>query len=885
MKVSVFNDDKKTDLIGETWIDLKDVITHGGGQNDIWHNLNYKGKYAGEIRIEITYYDTRLHQERSEKSEQFDKKSSSNLKSGYSELALDDSNMIPEHQPTKKLFKRRPLPSDPVPRNESAGTKKGKGDNSISASLQYVFSSNTADKFALTALKYNRVQAFSNADHFGSPRAFQRTLNTSVERTKNPLCGYPTCSSIAASDHLRMNSQNGHQNSKSVYAQTATPLVEHIREPYVPYDDGPIGSQQNVFDDLFELNLRKTASQSQLLSNSQYKDQDRPSYLYAIEEPLARKEQYAPRNIHYETLYNKPVIETFGALQISEEPPPPPPIHRSRNFSQLPMSQNASPTQSAHQTTQDRCLSFETSSIDDRRISLDKYKGNSSYQAFLLKKHEEQLRNLPGKIHPQSENHEQTLDFRNQYNEYPKNAYGDVSEYPLDSDYCLLDRTCDQKYEEISHNCSTKRPSQAIKPQNSRSPTRKNSPLSLSHRYLEGPNESSHPSLAHDMSHSNRSARFPCLRSDSGPMTHQDMTTGHSMDHSYDKNTHRLSMVPINLVPGILQQTTEDPRNMISRDSQVDKGNLHQTKNKNHSSHQKAHSHTLPCREPILPHAEGNGRYSNIIYTSSLDPRSSNMRGDGRGLTTRKSVILSPNRPEHQRRHSCVPFGPESYNSLNPSINLTSNPSLSAPYSIKLGSETKIITYDGREIDPIDHIPESNYAPLHESKGSKYISQVPDQDYKLMPDTQKPSPTIGPRPPRHMSRPKLAINMGSETAEYRHSRSFESLPRPSTFRHSLSNQKRNSTDILLNPNSLDHKSADKYFCISQPKNTKYISEGVTDGRTSNSNMFEKFNSPRYDLDCYHDNITNSNMLPSSLTAAYNSSEPSWQIIDERRRHY
>lgn len=55
LKVSIFNDDKKTDLIGETWVDLKNVVIPGGGQSDQWHPLQYKGKYAGEVRIEMTY--------------------------------------------------------------------------------------------------------------------------------------------------------------------------------------------------------------------------------------------------------------------------------------------------------------------------------------------------------------------------------------------------------------------------------------------------------------------------------------------------------------------------------------------------------------------------------------------------------------------------------------------------------------------------------------------------------------------------------------------------------------------------------------------------------------------------------------------------------------
>ncbi|KAF2151423.1 hypothetical protein K461DRAFT_228683 [Myriangium duriaei CBS 260.36] len=61
IKVSVFNDDKKTDLIGEAWVQLWDiVITPGGGRADNWHHLSYRGKYAGEVRLEMSYYDSRV---------------------------------------------------------------------------------------------------------------------------------------------------------------------------------------------------------------------------------------------------------------------------------------------------------------------------------------------------------------------------------------------------------------------------------------------------------------------------------------------------------------------------------------------------------------------------------------------------------------------------------------------------------------------------------------------------------------------------------------------------------------------------------------------------------------------------------------------------------
>ena len=107
LKVSIFNDDKKTDLIGETWVDLKNLIIPGGGQSDSWHPLQNRGKYSGEVRIEMTYYDTRPEDEavierRSQAADKIQGKSSgSTSSSSHSGL----------RQP--KDIKRRPLPSDP----------------------------------------------------------------------------------------------------------------------------------------------------------------------------------------------------------------------------------------------------------------------------------------------------------------------------------------------------------------------------------------------------------------------------------------------------------------------------------------------------------------------------------------------------------------------------------------------------------------------------------------------------------------------------------------------------------------------------------------------------------------------------------------------------
>jgi len=115
MKVSIFNDDKKTDLIGETWVDLQNLIIPGGSQNDHWHVLQCRGKYAGEIRLEMTYYDTReqdvaVIERRKGAAERAQGKvsTSSSVLSGTSTM----SGLSGPRQLEK--VKRRPLPTDPT---------------------------------------------------------------------------------------------------------------------------------------------------------------------------------------------------------------------------------------------------------------------------------------------------------------------------------------------------------------------------------------------------------------------------------------------------------------------------------------------------------------------------------------------------------------------------------------------------------------------------------------------------------------------------------------------------------------------------------------------------------------------------------------------------
>ncbi|ETN41129.1 uncharacterized protein HMPREF1541_03064 [Cyphellophora europaea CBS 101466] len=105
LKVSIFNDDKKTDLIGECWIDLSDLIIPGGKANDLWHQLNFKGKYAGDIRLEMTYYDTKPNAEIEATKERQRQRANS--------PATNSSPHSAPRQLGPREIKRRPLPTGP----------------------------------------------------------------------------------------------------------------------------------------------------------------------------------------------------------------------------------------------------------------------------------------------------------------------------------------------------------------------------------------------------------------------------------------------------------------------------------------------------------------------------------------------------------------------------------------------------------------------------------------------------------------------------------------------------------------------------------------------------------------------------------------------------
>jgi len=118
----IFHDDKKTELIGETLISLDSILdSAGGGQADGWHQCKCRDKYAGDIRVELTFWDERprevkpLTVNRGREVLGFEKRDDDRLKKGHGPRGPAGGIAIPNANGLSgTLRKGRPLPQNPT---------------------------------------------------------------------------------------------------------------------------------------------------------------------------------------------------------------------------------------------------------------------------------------------------------------------------------------------------------------------------------------------------------------------------------------------------------------------------------------------------------------------------------------------------------------------------------------------------------------------------------------------------------------------------------------------------------------------------------------------------------------------------------------------------
>lgn len=114
VKLSILDEnEKKVDLVGDTIIDLDPAFSASPKQGyDQWHELSYKGKYAGEVYLEMTFYPAKPALPPKRKGK---KPSRSSLRSTTSTPVLNTATgsrySQPQFQNASATFsKTRPLP-------------------------------------------------------------------------------------------------------------------------------------------------------------------------------------------------------------------------------------------------------------------------------------------------------------------------------------------------------------------------------------------------------------------------------------------------------------------------------------------------------------------------------------------------------------------------------------------------------------------------------------------------------------------------------------------------------------------------------------------------------------------------------------------------------
>lgn len=149
---------------------------------------------------------------------------------------------------------------------------------------------------------------------------------------------------------------------------------------------------------------------------------------------------------------------------------------------------------------------------------------------------------------------------------------------------------------------------------------------------------------------------------------------------------------------------------------------------------------------PVYDSRTSNG-YSGVQHTPTRSRGISRSPGPSPNHAIRRKSVSPVPPPAEHRRHSGVPFGPDSYEAFNPAF---VNNDIKGPQDEVF--DGKIITHDGREVDPSDHLPMESWAPEPEPREGRSGS-FDAQGYDS-PRGSQPPPPGGRRQLRIAGRPQ-----------------------------------------------------------------------------------------------------------------------------------
>ncbi|ROV94580.1 hypothetical protein VMCG_08185 [Cytospora schulzeri] len=701
LKISVFNDDKKTELIGEAWIDLRDIVVSGGGQNDLWQSLSCRGKYAGEIRIEITYYDTRP---KPEKPAAKPKPVATDIESAAASL--------------RAAPKRRPLPSDPF-----TGQAPAQPPRPTSRDL---------------------VSSNPPPEQHMSPRVLQ------------PMP--PVQTTPYSSNHTPSHS-----------GQYIDPSLRH-RQPQ-PYSSGPSNAYhapQQMIDAPPRRSPERHAVYSEDLMYSPDHSGHTPDQRY-MSSPYA----ISP---------NDPSL----GPELGDDRPPPPPAHRSSGAPEANYSPSREMTIQSHMPLRNDVLRQEAHRSSNSYPGRPVYKGNTSAPSSFPQSNDPYA-NGTQQLVASSRHHSYDTAYESHHNKALQATVEDAPDSPGSG-------------RDESRRRSPRTPESGDVPyRQDPSPA----PLSLRSRgsapvsqYRTSPVPSDQ---RHSMDYSRSDQSLPRdyrpssssqISYDAQPQPQNGYIPYRAGSEQELENTQvrapdgsmRYALpppaVPAALVPGV------DPNISMEITHRVNEGRQHERRHtqpppgtqpmtivasstRGRKMIEAPPSYNAPPPEPMYHYSTSQPRRDSYDayerrpapYSSGPPPSqqqtikrrdlSPNPMANGQHTIRRKSISPAP--PPDGRRLSGVPFGPDSYDTLNPRL---SSDSPRPDYDENSG---KIITYDGKQVDPSDHLPMDTWAPEPEPKPAKKPETSPSRPALSGP---QPPPPSGRRPLRvRETRPTSMISL------------------------------------------------------------------------------------------------------------------------------
>lgn len=692
LKLSVFNDDKKTELIGEAWIDLRDIVVSGGGQNDLWQSLSCRGKYAGEIRIEITYYDSRP---KPEKPAAKPKPVATDIESAASSL--------------RAAPKRRPLPSDPFTGQAPAQPPRPTSRDYVSnnpppehhhtpprviqpvppvPSTQYSSSQTPSHsgQYSDSSLRQRQPQPYASgpSSAYHAPQKMIDAPRRSPER--HPVY----------SDDVMYSPDHGGYTPDQRYLPS-TPYAMSPNDPPPgpePGDDRPPPppAHRNTPTGTPEVNY--SSSREMTIQN---------------QTPLAMRKEVLRNEAHRQSASSnsypgRPVYRAYDSAPSSSSQSNDPYANGTR---QLVASSRHHSYDTAYESHHNKALQATVEDVPDSPGSgLDESRRSAPRTP---ESSEPQYRQDPSPA---------PLSLRSR-GSAPIGQYR-TSPVPSDQRHSMDYSRSDQSLPRDYRPSSSSQASYDAQPQNGYIPYRAGSEQELEDTQVRAPDGSMRyalppvpaalipgvdPNMSMELTHRVNDGRQHERRHTQPPPGSQPM----AIAASSTRGRKMIEPPPSYNAPppeSMYQYSTSQPR----RDS-----------------------YDAYDRRPA-PYSSGGSPSQQTIKRRELSP---NPMASGQHTIRRKSISPAP--PPDGRRLSGVPFGPDSYDSLNPRL---STDSPRPDYDENSG---KIITHDGKQIDPSDHLPMDTWAPEPEPKPKK-------------PETSPTRPALsGPQPPPPSGRRPLRV--------------------------------------------------------------------------------------------------------------------------------